>query len=68
MEKTQSVKEKMNGEVFFSTRVGIFPFIANMIQVFFPFCTLISRQSSFVPRQGKVKRREMKVLLLFYKL
>ena len=50
MEKTRSVKEEIDGEVFISAKVGIFPFINNMIKVFFPVCTLIWRVNNYVSR------------------
>ena len=53
MEKTRSEKEKMDGEVFFSARVGIFPFIDNMIKVYFPYLylDLACKQLCFPPRK-----------------
>ena len=53
MEKTRSVEEKMDGEVFISRQKGHFPFIDNMIKVRFPFCSLIWRVNIYVSRQGK---------------
>ena len=54
MEKTQSVKEEMDGEVLFPAKVGILPFIDNMIKVLIPICTLVWRVDNYVSRQGKV--------------
>ena len=55
MERTQSVREKMDGRVFIS-RQSRYPFslINNMIRVLFPICTLIWRVKNYVSRQGKV--------------
>ena len=69
MEKTRSVKEEMDGKVFFfPARVGISHSINNMTKVLFPICTLIWRVNIYVSRQGKVSIGEMKVQLLVYKL
>ena len=55
MEKTRSVKEEMDGEVFlFAAKVGIFPILDNMIKVLFPICTLIWRVNNNFFRRGKV--------------
>ena len=66
--KTRSIREEMDGRVFFQAKVGIFPFIDNRIKLLFPICTLIWRVNNYVSRRGKVLIGEMKVLLLFYKL
>ena len=54
MEKTQSVKEKRDGYVFFPAKFGIFPFMDNTIKVLFPICPLIWRVNNYVSRQAKV--------------
>ena len=60
MEKTRSVKEEIDGNVFISHQSWAFPFTDNLIKVLFPVCTLIW------PRKGKIG--EMKVPLLLYEL
>ena len=58
MEKTRSMEEQMDGEVFISRQSRHFPFIDNMIKVIFPICTLIWRVNNHVSRQGKgINRR-----------
>ena len=58
MEKTRSVKEKLDGEVFISHQSRDFPFIDNLTKVLFPFCALIWRVNSYGSRQGKgINRR-----------
>ena len=53
MEKTRSMTEEMEGEVFVSHQSWHFPFIDNMNEVLFPTCTLNWRVNNYVPRQGK---------------
>ena len=67
MEGTRSVREEMDGSVFFSRHESApFSLINNMIKVLFSICTLIWRVNSYVSRRGKVKIGEMKVQLLLY--
>ena len=54
MEKTRCMKEKMDGEVFFSLQIRHYPFLDSMIKVLFPICTLIWCVNNYVSRQGKV--------------
>ena len=55
MEKTRSVREEMDGEVFISRQSRhAFPLINNMIKVLFTICTLIWRVNNYVSRQGKL--------------
>ena len=51
IEKTRSMKEKMDGEVFISRQSQHYPFANNMIKVLFPICTLIWRVNNYVSRQ-----------------
>ena len=53
IEKTRSVKEEMDGEVFILRQSGHFSSIEYMIKVFFPVCTLNWRVS--ISRQGSYK-------------
>ena len=66
MEKTRSMKEEMDGEVFISSQSWHFPFIDNMNKVFFPICTLIWRVNNYVSRQGKGlnRRNESTTIIL----
>ena len=58
MEKTGSMKEEMDGEVFISRQSRHFSFMDNMIEVFFPNWTLNWRVNDYVSRQGKgINRR-----------
>ena len=57
MEKTRSMKEEVDGEVFISRQSRPFSFIDDMIKVLFPICTLNWRVKNFVSRQGKGKNR-----------
>ena len=68
MEKTQSVKEEIDGEVFISHQSWHFSSADKMIKVLFPICTLIWRVNNYVPSQGRAKIGEMKVPLLLYEL
>ena len=53
MEKTQSMKEEMNEEVFNSRQSRHFSFIKNVINVLFPICTLIWRVNSLAKKRYK---------------
>ena len=53
MEKTRTVKEEMDEEVFVSGRIGIFPFINDNVKVIFPICNLIWRVNIYVSGQGR---------------
>ena len=68
MEKTRSVKGKMDGRMFISRKSWHFYFINNMIKVLFPIFTLIWRVNNYVSRQRKVYIGEMKVVLILYKI
>ena len=54
IEKTRSMKEKMDGEVFISRQSPYFSSIDNKIKVIFPICTLICRVNKYVSRHGKI--------------
>ena len=63
MEKTRSMKEEMDGEVFISRQSRNFSFIDNMIKVIFAICTLNWRVNNYVSRQGKgINRRNESTL------
>ena len=66
MEKTRSVTEEMDGEVFISRQSRHF-LIDNMIKVIFPICTLIWRVNDYVSRQGKGlnERNESTNIIIF---
>ena len=53
MEKTRSMKEEMDGEVFISRQSRHFSVIDNMINGLFPICTLNWRVNSYVSGQRK---------------
>ena len=53
MEKTRSVREEMNGEVFISRQSRRFSFVDNMIKVLFSVRTSNWRVNNYVSRQGK---------------
>ena len=53
MEKTRSMKEEVDGEVFVLRRSRHFSFIDKMIKVRFRICTLNWRLINYVSRQGK---------------
>ena len=58
MERTQSMKEEMDGEVFIYRQSWHFSFIDNMIKVIFPIYTFNWRVNNYVSRQGKgINRR-----------
>ena len=59
MEKTRSMKEGMNGKVFFSRLSRHFLFVDNINKVLFPSCTLTKRVNNYVSRQGQgISRRK----------
>ena len=60
MEKTRSMKEEMDGEVFVSHQSRHFSLIDNMIKVLFPIRILKWRVNNYVSRQGKGKDRRNK--------
>ena len=65
IEKTRSMKEEMDGEVFISRQSWHFSFIDNMIKVLFPIFTLIWRVNNYVSRQGKgINRRNKSTIIL----
>ena len=65
IEKTQSIKKKMDGQVFISRQSRHFPFIDNMIKVLFPICTLIWRVNNYVSSQGKrINRRNESTIMI----
>ena len=58
IEKTRSMQEEMDGELFISRQNRHFSLIDYMIKVLFPICTLIWRVSTYVSRQGNgINRR-----------
>ena len=58
MEKTKSMKEEMDGEVFNSRQGWLFSFLDIMIKVLFPICTLNWRVNTYVSCQGEgINRR-----------
>ena len=64
MEKTRSMKEEMDGEVFISSQSRHFCLINNMIKVLFPICTLNWRVNNYVFRQGKgINRRNESIFI-----
>ena len=60
MEKTRSMKEEKDGEVFISHQSRHFSFIDKMIKVLFPIGTLIWRVNNYIFRQRKgiIRRNE----------
>ena len=65
MEKTRSMKEEMDGMVLISRQSWHFPFINNIVNALFPYCTLNWRVNSYVSRQGKcVNRRKESVVII----
>ena len=67
MERTQSMKEEMGGEVFISRQSRYFSFIDNMIKVLFPICTLNWIVNKYVSRQGKVINGRSGITTILYK-
>ena len=61
MEKTRTVREEMNGKVFYSRQNRHFLFIVNMTKVRFTTCTLIWREKHlrFPPRKRCEKEKRM---------
>ena len=58
MEKTRSVKEEMEGNVFISRQSRHIFFVINMIKYFSLLCTFTWRVNNYVSRQGKgINRR-----------
>ena len=57
MEKTQFMKEELDGEVFIFCQCWDSSFIAHMIKVLFPNWTLNQRVNNYVSRQGKGKNK-----------
>ena len=66
MEKTRSMKEEMDGEVFISRQSRHFAFIDNMIKVFFPICTLKWYVNNYASHKGKFinRRNESTTIIL----
>ena len=59
IEKTQSLREEMDGRVFISRLCRRFIFVVNIAKVLFPVCTLTWRINNNVSRQGKgINRHE----------
>ena len=58
MENTRSMKEEMDGEVFFASQSWHFSFTDNIIKVLLPNCTLNWQVNNHVSRQGKGKNRK----------
>ena len=53
MEKTRTIKEELDGEVFIYRQSRHFSFIDVMIRVLFPICVLKWRVNTYISRQGK---------------
>ena len=67
MEKTRSINEEMDGEVFIPHQRPHFSFIDNMIKLLFPMCSLNWRVNNYVSRQGKgIKRRKESTNIIIY--
>ena len=66
MEKTRSMKEEMDGEVFISRQSRLFSFIDNMIKVLFAICILNWRVNNYVSRQGKRTDRRNETVNIFF--
>ena len=67
MEKTLSMKEEMEGEVFISRQSWHFSFIDNMIKVLFSIFTFNWRVNTYVSRQGKgINRRNKSTIIIIY--
>ena len=65
MEKTQSMKEEMDGEVYIPCQSRHFAFVDDMIKVIFPICTLNWRVNSYASRQRKgIKKRNESIILI----
>ena len=65
MEKTRSMKEEMDREVFISGQSRHFCFIDNMIEVLFPICTSNWRVNNYVSRQGNgLNRRNENTIII----
>ena len=54
IEKTRSMQEEMDGEVFISRQSRHYPFVDNMIKLLFLICTLSWHVNNYVSRRGKV--------------
>ena len=67
MEKTRSMKEEMDGEVFISGQSRHFSSPDNRIKVLLPICTLIWSVNKYVSRQGKGinRRNESTIIIIF---
>ena len=66
MEKTRSMREEMDGQVFISRQSQHFSFIDDMIKVLFPIFTLIWRANNCDSRQGKDKKKGKRKYHYFY--
>ena len=66
MEKTRSMKEEMDGEVYISRLSRQFTVIDNMIKVLFPICTLIWRVKKlcFPPGKAINGRNESTIIII----
>ena len=58
VEKTQFMKEEMDGELFISRQSRHYSFIESLIKLLFPLCTLNWRVNNFVSSQGKSTNRK----------
>ena len=58
MEKTRSMRDKMDGKVFISRQSRHFLFIAKMIKVLISICTLTWRVNNYVSCQQKHKENK----------
>ena len=66
MEKTRSMKEEMDGDVFNYRQSRHFSFLDIMIKMLFPICTLNWRVINYVSHQGKGinKRNESTIIMI----
>ena len=68
MEKTRSMKEEMDGEVFVSRQIRHFSFLDNMIKVLFSIVTLNWRINKKVSCKENVRIGEAKIVLMLHKI
>ena len=65
-----AVRDGKNGRkgVYFSPESASFPLINNLIEVFFPICTMIWRVNNYVSRQGggTNRRNESTIIIMKY--
>ena len=67
LEKTRSMEEEMDREVFVSRQSRFFILIDKMVEVLFPICTSIGRVNNYVSRQGKgINRRSESTVIIIW--